>query len=652
MKRIVSVVITFSLIMSSIVMSSCSMGDSEPDPTVHPKEIVIEEAVSETQGVVIEESAAPDDSLEWQYDVNFPDWQDRSMYGANNRMGFFCYQGQGSIFITPDSNAGSFNLYINDISIDTADMTPGTTYELDISGISRSGTNSLQLSSLTQGEVNVKIPYPVVIDGTLEDAGIAQGAVDLIDSIINADIENGFPSAQMAIVRHGQLVYQNAWGNVRTYDESGAPIDAAPVTNDTLYDLASVTKVMSVNYALQYLVTQGLVDIDTPIVDILGDRFAEDTIEIQYEGYDAVSLETNKQWKSELTIRDLLQHQGGFPAGPQYFNDRYDNAAQNFDSDNGNILYVGTGADEASRELTLDMICQTPLMYEPGTDSVYSDLDYMILCYVVEAITGQRIDEFLEQTFWDPMGLDHITYNPLDNGFTADDCAATELMGNSRDGNASYTGIRMNTIQGEVHDPNAYYCMAGISGHAGLFSNATDLAILASVMLSGGYGNNRYFSVNVMDEFTSIQDGDNPGYGLGWWREGDHTRDYFFGSVTDSNTYGHQGFTGTLIYIDPENDLVIAILTNKIHSNILAGDPTLNSYNGNFYTTASLGFAPEIIEIGLDADNIDDGIWADMATDMAADMMRSIEQNGITDQAHPKWRAYDALMSVVEELTS
>ena len=110
------------------------------------------------------------------------------------------------------------------------------------------------------------------------------------------------------------------------------------------------------------------------------------------------------------------------------------------------------------------------------------------------------------------------------NGFAANDCAATELNGNTRDGAISFTGVRTATIQGQVHDEKCYYAMGGISGHAGLFSNATELAKLASVMLTGGYGENRYFSRNVMDAFTAPKKEDAANWGLGWWREGDNQR--------------------------------------------------------------------------------------------------------------------------------
>ena len=129
------------------------------------------------------------------------------------------------------------------------------------------------------------------------------------------------------------------------------------------------------------------------------------------------------------------------------------------------------------------------------------------------------------------MGLTRITFNPLQEGYAADDCAATELNGNTRDNFLDIPGYRTYTLQGEVHDPNAYFCMNGISGHAGLFANATDLAKLASVMLTGGYGKYQYFSRDVIDMFTAPKHEDYTYYGLGWWREGDHGRDRYFGSA-------------------------------------------------------------------------------------------------------------------------
>ncbi len=582
----------------------------------------------------LEETQIPE--YEWQTDVTFPDWKGdiSSEYAINNCVGFYAYSVQGKIFLECDTDVIGFDLFVNGKRIDTSGIQAGRSYLADISTVAVNGINSIQVSNVEKGNIRVCIPYPGITNGTLEETGIDPAALELIDRIITADVANGFPSAQLAVVKDGKLVYENAWGDA---------------TTDTLYDLASNTKMYSVNYAIQYLLTKGEIDLNSRIVDILGNDFSEETISIDYEGYEPVPVETAKKWKAELTVRDLLRHQGGFPPGPHYYNDRYDHATQDFDSDNGNVIYVGTAGDGKTREDTLKALCRTPLMYEPGTQTIYSDADYMVLCYCVEELTGQRLDKYLSDVFFKPMGLTHITYNPLENGFRADDCATTETMGNTRDGRLHYSGIRTETIRGEVHDPNAFYCMAGVSGHAGLFANATDLAKLASVMLTGGYEDKAYFKRDVMDLFTAPKSESYPNYGLGWWREADHKRDHYFGSVTSSYAFGHQGFTGTLTMIDPENNLVVVLLTNKINTGMMENDETLGKWFGNYYTTATLGFAPQIIEMGIDGKAEDEDIWSCLISDMAADAKRQIDAEGITDEEHPKMKAYKALLSVREQ---
>ena len=195
------------------------------------------------------------------------------------------------------------------------------------------------------------------------------------------------------------------------------------------------------------------------------------------------------------------------------------------------------------------------------------------------------------------MGLTHITYNPLRNGFTKDDCAATELNGNTRDHLLDYPGYRTYTLQGEVHDEKAFYSMDGVSGHAGLFANASDVAKLASVMLSGGYGGNRYFSQNVIDLFTAPKMENAANWGLGWWRQGDGQRIWYFGSQAGSDTIGHQGWTGTLVMIDPQRNLVMAYLTNKINTRVTDVKKNANDFDGGWYTASTLGFVPQIFSM-------------------------------------------------------
>ena len=489
--------------------------------------------------------------------------------------------------------------------------------------------------------------YPEVTAGTPEEAGIAQDSFDLIDSIIQSDVDNGFPGAQLAVIKDGKMIYSKAWGKIDAYNQDGSVNTGSPeATTDTLYDLASNTKMYSVNYAIQYLVSEGMLSTDTKISYILGEDFADDTIDLSYEKYENPGLETEKKWKDEITVRDLLCHQAGFPADPQYDKPVFDQAKQDYRTDVPNILYTGNDGSDETRNNTLKAIFKTPLMYEPGTDTLYSDVDYMLLGFVVEKVTGEELDKFCEDTFYKPMGLTHITFNPLQNGFSKNDCAATELNGNTRDGNISFDGIRTDTIQGEVHDEKAYYCMGGVSGHAGLFSNAEDLARLAYVMISGGYGNEEFFSSKVIDQFTAPADDSDTNFGLGWWRQGNNERERYFGSLAPSTTIGHEGWTGTLTMIDRKNDMVIVFLTNKLNTRITDPAKDINQFDGNWYTTASLGFVPQLIYQGMDDDAVSENTA--YITSCAEKMQKKTKQAGITED-HPLMKAYLSLLDVLAQ---
>lgn len=590
---------------------------------------------------------------QWQAQPVFPAWAGYvdDTLALNSMFTFQHYSGQGTLYVAPEAGVASFALFVNNKPINTAQMAGGGVYAVDISGCTLNGDNTIQVSAVQPAgkTVQVSIPYPVVIEGTPEQVGLDRDVLEALEQLIQSDVDNGFPSAQMAVVKNGRLVYQNAWGRVNAYLPDGTPNTASPaVTNDTLYDLASNSKMYTANYALQLLVTQGKIDLDSRIVDLLGQGFVDDTIDITFSGYENPGLEVNKQWKSELTLRDILRHQAGFPADPQYHNDAFDQHTQKPAAGVANPLFSGWDGTPATRQATLKAIFKTPLMYKPGTKTVYSDVDYMLLAFVIESVTGQPLDQYLEQNFWAPMGLDHITYNPLLNGFAPNDCAATELNGNTRDGAVHFTGVRTATIQGQVHDEKAFYAMGGISGHAGLFSNAADLAKLASVMLTGGYGQQKFFSRNVIDTFTAPKKENAANWGLGWWREADDGRCWYFGTQSSSGTIGHQGWTGTLTLIDPVENLVVVYLTNKINSPVTNKAANPNKFNGNWYTSSTLGFVAQILYQGLSnrAGNPNAALSALLA-DMAAGKFQLVAKAGATSPDHPIVRAGYALVETL-----
>ncbi|GEM_PF-6872975 len=212
--------------------------------------------------------------LEWQAKVTFPDWKGYTddTLAMNSMYSFFGYHGQGVIYLKSKEALKSLRLYVNGIRIDTAAVGGGGGFSVDISSVSRDGENTIQVSNIVpfglEKAVTVFIPYPEILPGELSEAGISPKALDMISRIIESDIKNGFSSAQLAVIRNGRLVYENAWGRINAYLPDGRKHAGSPAaTEKTLYDLASVTKMFSVNYALQKLVTDGMVNLDSPIRD-------------------------------------------------------------------------------------------------------------------------------------------------------------------------------------------------------------------------------------------------------------------------------------------------------------------------------------------------------------------------------------------------
>ena len=599
---------------------------SEEIVTVEPAE---EEAVS--YKAYYTECELPEGGF--QKTLSFPDrlgFHNNALF-VNSISGFKAYEDQGALYITLNSELQNFSMYINNIPVDVEGLIAGKTYYTDIKEFTVNGENTVQISDITPADldcaVTINILYPTLLEATDEKI-IDPEAFEIIDSIVKKDVEYGFSSSQLCVIKDGRIVYENAWGLTKTFDENlGKVADSLPADNDTLYDLASNTKMYSVNYAVQYLVSNGEMKLSDKVCDIIGNRFYEDTISVTYNGSKPLDPELIKEYKKELTIEDLLCHRAGFPASPKYEIYNYDFAANKIGPDYVNPLYSGCDGSFETREKTLESICMTPLMYEPRTKILYSDVDFMLLCFILEEKTGKRLDEFLKETFYDPLSLYHITYNPLDNGFSKDNIAATELKGNTREGMVNFEGIRTYALQGEVHDEMAYYTMAGISGHAGLFSNATDLARLAYVMLSGGYEDKRFFSEDVIDSFTSPQSPNSSDWGIGWWRNGDDERPWYFGTASN-DVFGHQGWTGTLTYVDPSNDLVVVYLTNKINTPLVNKTRSTSLFEGGTFTSGSLGFITPILYAGMNTDSKKyDEIYSSMLSDAVSESIRLIEDN-------------------------
>ena len=525
---------------------------------------------------------------EYQFEKTFPikttdDKFDDSLL-TNQVDTFYGYSDQGKILLKCE-NILDFKIFINGIELKINNFSSNDWNVVDISSITVNGNNKIQVSKVNAESkitIDIKIPYPTLIDAT--DKYKNNDNLKLIDQIINAEIENGFTSAQLVITKNGKIIKQSAYGNVNSYDKDGSRIEnGTKVTNDTLYDLASNTKMYATNYAIQKLVSEGKLDIEQKVSEIFPDF--KDKQDDKIKG------------KDNLTVKEILQHQAGFPADPQYHNNNYDPNSPTLASPNGNKLF------NQNRDEMLKKVIDTPLEYVPGTKTMYSDVDYILLGFIVEKISGQNLDEYMKENYYKPLGLTHITFNPLENGFNKNQIAATELNGNTRDGVIDFKNIRKDTIQGQVHDEKAFYSMAGISGHAGLFSNALDLAVLTQVTLNGGgYGEHKFFDADTMDKFIKPKDS-NVSYGLGWRRKGTNLYSWAFSPLADKSTIGHTGWVGTLTVIDPVNNVSVVLLTNTKNSPVLDKQKDPNDFVGNHYLTGGYGLISTLSFDSIDNSN-------------------------------------------------
>jgi CubicO group peptidase (beta-lactamase class C family) len=525
-------------------------------------------AETSDKSVPMQQSALKQASRHLQIDTNL----------SNNTAGEFkAYTHQGTLCIT-NNGATSGDIYINGIKIPAHQIfhsQSGQAIKLDISKYTVNGMNSIQLKNIQPegASLYVSVPFPTLVTTPIESV-LSSKMFKKVDELINQEVHDGFPGAALIVVKDGKIVKNTVYGFAKKYDGLTLLKHPQKMKTDTMFDIASNTKMYAVNYALQKLVSERKINIYTHVQDYIP--------EFQDRQSDLI------KGKDKLRIIDILHHSAGFPPDPQYHN-----------------LKVSKDLYSQERDKTLQMMLKTPLQYEPGTKNVYSDVDYMLLGYIVEKITGQRLDDYVEHTIYQLLGLTHTMYNPLQKGFQPKDFAATELMGNTRDGVISFPNIRTYTLQGEVHDEKAFYSMSGVSGHAGLFSNTSDLAILLQVMLNGGgYGDVKLFDQSVIDTFVQPSSL-NPTYGLGWRRNADSTMEWMFGPYASKSTVGHTGWTGTLTLVDPENNVGIVLLTNKKHSTLIAPQKDANKFAGDVFQTGKYGAVATLVyeALGLDKAN-------------------------------------------------
>ena len=491
--------------------------------------------------------------------ATFPEANPSSREYVNNRGTFKAYKGRGQLLIQ-NNNAISADIFINNQKLNiTNQLAENTLYEYSLARRTQNGVNTFKVENIKPkgASLTLRFEFP-----TLNTA--AQSNIDFsqVDALIEKDIQAGFPGAVLAVVKSGELIKLSAYGDAKQYQQSDLMLlRPEPMQTHTLFDLASNTKIFATNFALMKLVSEGLLNINKPVQSYLP----------EYKG----------DGRELRTVKDLLTHTAGYPPVFDFHRKSTKNGEAYFSQNS-----------QTTKQL---LLTQVPLSNKYPAQAVYSDIDYMILGVLVERITGQSLDDYIEQQIYAPLKLTNTVFNPLKKGFKRSEFAATELSGNTRDGRIEFDNIRTNVLQGEVHDERAFYSFDGVAGHAGLFSNAPDLAVLCQVLLNqGGFGNTQLFSASTLAQFVTPQL-NNETYGLGFRLAGNNqARRWHFGPYASAQAYGHTGWTGTVTVIDPTYDLAIILLTNARHTKIKGGQKHYQ-FLGKQYETAQYGSVVSLI---------------------------------------------------------
>ena len=364
-------------------------------------------------------------------------------------------------------------------------------------------------------ETPLVVPLPTALP---EEVGLARSLPTEVNKAVQQGLlEGATPGAAVAVGRRGRLALSQTSGKL---DRKGGEA----VTDSTIYDLASLTKVVATTTAVMILVDEGRLDLDAPVSRYLPEL-------------------TDPGERLEISIRSLLMHGSGLPGWePLYRTLR-------------------------GRRPYLLAIADMPLNFEPGTATEYSDLGAILLGLVVERVSGQRLDRFAQERIFEPLGMRDTGFNPLlwtSPTPPADDDAPSGPPPGLLERIAPTevdTVFRHRQLRGEVHDENAW-AMGGVAGHAGLFSSARDLARFAQMLLGGGrYAHVRLIREETVHAFTQRQSKISS-RALGWDTPSAGSS---VGDLFSSRSFGHTGFTGTSLWIDTERDLFVVLLTNRIN---------------------------------------------------------------------------------------
>ena len=322
-----------------------------------------------------------------------------------------------------------------------------------------------------------------------------------VDSIIyNGITEKAFPGAALLINLDGKTIYKKGFGNF-TYDS-----DSPDVNPSTIYDLASLTKVIATTTAAMICIDKNYFNLDDKVEKYIPE------------------FGTNE--KENITIRNLLLHNSGLPAWKKFYN------------------------KNLTKKQILSDVYSSELDYKTGSKTVYSDLGMIVLGKIIEKVTNASLDKFCEKEIFKPLKMNDTFFNPPDS-------VKYRIPPTEND-----TYWRNRLIKGEVHDETASL-LGGVSGHAGLFSNVENIEkFLLMILNKGVYQNKKLINSETIDLFTKRQSQESS-RALGWDTKSETGSSA--GNLFGKNSFGHTGFTGTSIWVDPDRNLFVVFLTNRVY---------------------------------------------------------------------------------------
>ncbi|NVO20356.1 MAG: serine hydrolase [Bacteroidetes bacterium] len=365
-----------------------------------------------------------------------------------------------------------------------------------------------------------------------EDADIPSASLARVDSIVREGMQaKAYPGCQVLIAVNGKVIYSKSFGY---HDYS----NKEPVLNSDIYDLASVTKVAATTLAVMKLHDEHKIDPKKPLSRYLP------------------MLDNSN--KNKISVQEVMAHQAGLVAWIPFYKKameggKWDSAIFSRVADSSFSLRVAENlyVRKDYPAWMLDSIVRSPL--SPKKEYKYSDLGFILMQQAIEHIAGMPLDQYVKNEFYSPMGLPTLGFHPRET-FPLKRIIPTE----------NDTVFRRQVVHGDVHDPAAAM-MGGVAGHAGLFGNATDLAALFQMLLQhGNYGGQHYLDSSTIEEFTSRQFPGNR-RGLGFDKPQDPGEEGPACADASPRSFGHTGFTGTYVWADPDNQMILVFLSNRVN---------------------------------------------------------------------------------------